>query len=75
MTPFTMNRRQGYAKLNIGGVCLNESSKLIKLYDSNDKCKTNRSALKELCLVRDGILIIDIDLDDDDDILCLIGFA
>jgi len=60
----SMNRRQLCAKLNIGGECLNEysKSKLIKLYDYNDKCKTDGSALKELSLVRDGILNIDIDL-------------
>ena len=63
-----------YAKLNIGGECLTEysKSKLIKLYDCNDKCKTDGCALKELCLVRDGILNIDIDLDNND-ILCFIN--
>ena len=47
--------------------------KLIKLYDCTDKCKTDGSALKELCLVRDGILNIDIDLDNDF-ILCFINW-
>ena len=43
ITSVTMNRRQLCAKLNIGGECLNEysKSKLIKLYDCNDKCKTD----------------------------------
>ena len=68
-----MNRRQLCEKLNIGGECLNEysKSKLIKLYDCNDKCKTDEFTHKELCLVRDGILNIDIDLNDDE-ILCFI---
>ena len=75
MTPLEMNRRQLCAKLNIGGECLNEysKSKLIKLYDCNDECKTDGSALKELCLVRDGILHIDSDLDDHG-ILCFINW-
>jgi len=48
MTPVAMNRRQLCAKLNIGRECLNEysKSKLIKLYDCNDKRKTDGSALK-----------------------------
>ena len=56
------------AKLNINRESLNEfiKLKLIKLYDCNDKRKTDGSALKQLCLVRDGILNIDIDLFDDD---------
>ena len=41
VTPVVMKRRQLYAKLNIGGKCLNENSKskLIKLYNCNDKFK------------------------------------
>ena len=76
MTHVTTNRRQLCVKLNIGGECFNEysKSKLIKLCDCNDKCKTDGSTLKELCLVRDGRLNIDIDLDNDE-IPCFINMV
>ena len=75
MTPVAMNRRQLCAKLNICGEFLNEycKSKLLKIYECTENCKADGSALKELCLVRDGILNIDFDLDNDD-ILCFINW-
>ena len=75
VTPMVMNGNQLCAKLIIGGERLNEynKQKLIKLYDCIDKCKTDGSAHKRQCLVRDGILNIDIDLDNGY-ILCFINW-
>jgi len=48
MTSVARSRIHLCAKINIGGECLNEysKSKLIKLYDCKDKCKTVEYALK-----------------------------
>ena len=46
-------------------------SKLIKLYDYNDKCKIDGYALKELSLNRE----LNIDIDLDDDTLCFINMV